>query len=233
MAAFTLVTVVILWVGAGSKRVMGVPRCAGGVIALRVEPPACGRRLAPDGRPSLTRARRHPPRSLARRVAPDCGLWPCRVARQCGDQGCAFIARHNSRVRPAAPAVPRQRPVPVPGDRGLGFLHAARERRPLDELAGVPLTPLRSVRCTPARSSPRSPATPDAGPLNASVCLRLLDRRASRLPSVHGLAACAPVVPPRSPIKPASTADGDLWWENRCAWPGIWLTALAGENPTG
>ena len=131
-------------------------------------------------RPSLPRARRHPPRSLARRAAPDCGPWPCRVTRQCGDQGCAFIARHNSRVRPAAPAVPRQRPVPVPGDRGLGFLHAARERRPLDELTGVPFTPLRFVRCTPARSSPRSPATPDAGPLNASVRSQRLDRRVGR-----------------------------------------------------
>ena len=31
----------------------------------------------------------------------------------------------------------------MPGDRGLDFLHAARERRPLDELTGVPFTPLR------------------------------------------------------------------------------------------
>jgi len=64
-----------------------------------------------------------------------------------------------------------QRPVPVPGDRGLGFLHAARERRPLDELAGIPLTPLRSVRYTSARSSSRSPATPDAGPLKSAAVL--------------------------------------------------------------
>ena len=168
-------------------------------VALRVEPPACGRRRAPERRPSLPRARRHPPRSLARRAAPDCGPWPCRVTRQCGDQGCAFIAMHSSRVRPAAPAVPRQRPVPVPGDRGLLFLHAARERRPLDELTGVPITALRFVRCTPARSSPWSLAMPDAGPLNASVCSHRLDRRANRSPSVHWVAACAPVVPPRSP----------------------------------
>ena len=42
-----------------------------------------------------------------------------------------------------------------------------RERGPLDELTGVPFTPLCFVRCTPARSSPPSPAMPDAGPLNA------------------------------------------------------------------
>jgi len=59
------------------------------------------------------------------------------------------------------------RPFPVPGDRGPWFLHAARERGPLGELAGVPFSALRFVRCTPARSSPRSPARPDAGPLNA------------------------------------------------------------------
>ena len=166
-------------------------------VALRVEPPACGRRRAPARRSSLPRARRHPPRSLARRAAPDCGPWPCRVTRQCGDQGCAFIAMHSSRVRPATPAVPRQRPVPVPGDRGPLFLHAARERGPLDELTGVPFTALRFVRCTPVRSSPRSPATPDAGPLNTSVCSHRLDRCASGSPSVHWLSACAPVVPPR------------------------------------
>ena len=40
----------------------------------------------------------------------------------------------------------------MPGDRGLHFLHAARERSPLGELAVVPLTPLRFFHCTPARS---------------------------------------------------------------------------------
>ena len=32
----------------------------------------------------------------------------------------------------------------MPGDRGPYFLHAARERGPLDELTGVPFAPLRS-----------------------------------------------------------------------------------------
>ena len=57
-------------------RVKGAcPRCAGpGCCAARraaVEERA--QRLAPFGRSSLTRARRHPARSLARRVSPDCG----------------------------------------------------------------------------------------------------------------------------------------------------------------
>ena len=79
----------------------------------------------------------------------------------------------------------RPRPVPVPRDCGRFFLHAARERRPLDELTGVPFTPLRFVRFTPARSSPRSPATPDAGPLKALMCSHQLDRRASRCALWH------------------------------------------------
>ena len=37
----------------------------------------------------------------------------------------------------AKPVVLKQRPVPVPVDRGPGFLHAARERGPLGELTGA------------------------------------------------------------------------------------------------
>ena len=144
-----------------------VPAARGRAVALRVEPQG----VSPL-RAAIPHAGSPPPSALAgaqggaglRRGAPG------RCARECSDQGCAFIAMpnsQNSQVRPAASAVARQRPVPVPGDRGLGFIHAARERRPLDELTGVPLTPLRSVRCMPARSSPRSPAMPDAGPLKA------------------------------------------------------------------
>ena len=122
----------------------------------------------PFGRPSLTRARRYPPRPLARRVAPDCGPWaPGRCARQCSDQGGAFIAMHNTKVRPAMPArmttATRSR---ARGSRAL-FPSRVRERGPLDELTGLQVAALLSVRCTPARSSPRSPAMPDAGPLNA------------------------------------------------------------------
>ena len=102
---------------------------------------------------------------------------PCRCARQCSEQGCAFIAMRNSHARPAAPAelttAARSR---ARGSRAL-FPSRVRERGPLDELTGVPFTPLRFVHCTPARSSPRSPAMPDAGPL------RVMDTFASpRLP---------------------------------------------------
>ena len=58
-----------------------------------------------------------------------------------------------------------QRPCPVPGVRVLCFLAAARQRSPLDELTVRPLPPLRCGPVLPARSSPRSPAMPDAGPL--------------------------------------------------------------------
>ena len=92
---------------------------------------------------------------------------PGRCARQCSDQGCAFIAMPNSQARPAMPAemttAARSR---ARGSRAL-IPSRVRERGPLDELTGVPFTPLRFVHCTPARSSPRSPATPDAGPLNS------------------------------------------------------------------
>jgi len=63
------------------------------------------------------------------------------------------------------PAENRQRLVSVPGDRGLDFLAAARQRSPLDELTLKPLPPLRCGPVLPARSSPRSPAKPVAGPL--------------------------------------------------------------------
>ena len=79
-----------------------VPAARRRAVSLRVEPLSKAQRLAPDGRPSLTRARHHPLRSLAhkggaglRRAAPG------RRSRQCSDQGCAFIAMHSSQVRPA------------------------------------------------------------------------------------------------------------------------------------
>ena len=136
-------------------------------------------RLA-DGRPSLTRARHHPPCSLARRVVPDGGpRGPCRCARQGSDQGCAFIAMHNTMVRPAMPAemttAARSR---ARGSRAL-FPSRVRDRGPLDELTGLPLTPLRSVRCTPAGSSPRSPAMPDA---RAAECLEVIGPAPQRPP---------------------------------------------------
>ena len=123
------------------------------------------------GRPVLTRARCQPPRLLARRVSPNGGLRALperspmqrsrlrlhRDAEQPGRAGCAggMTTAARSRAR---------------GLRAL-FPSRVRERGPLDELTGVPLTSLRSVRCTPARSSPRSPAMPDAGPLRVVQAL--------------------------------------------------------------
>ena len=147
-----------------------VPAARGRAVALRVE--SMPKPIVSPLWAAIPHAGSPPPSALVGAQG-GAGLRrgaPCRCARWYSDQGCAFIAMPNSQntqVRPAAPAVARQRPVPVPRDRGLGFLHAARERRPLDELAGIPITALRFVRCTPARSSPRSPATPDAGPLKS------------------------------------------------------------------
>jgi hypothetical protein len=79
-----------------------------------------------------------------RRVAPG------RCARQCSDQGCAFIAMPNSQVRPAMPAGMTTAALSrAQGSRAL-FPSRVRERGPLDELTGVPVT---SLRCTPTRSA--------------------------------------------------------------------------------
>ena len=50
------------------------PRCAGSGCCAARRAAVRGPASRPFGRPSLTQARRHPPRSLARRVSPDCGL---------------------------------------------------------------------------------------------------------------------------------------------------------------
>ena len=133
---------------------------------------ASSRRQRPSGSPlraAIPHAGSPPPSALAgaqgvaglRRAAPG------RCARQHSDQGCAFIAMPKGHARPAAPAelttAARSR---ARGSRAW-FPSRVRERGPLDELTGVPFTPLRFVRCTPAKSSPRSPAMPDAGPLKS------------------------------------------------------------------
>ena len=117
----------------------------------------------------------HPSRALAatlrarwraewRRTA---AQGPGRCARQCSDQGWAFIAMPNSQVRPAIPAgITTAALSRARGSRAF-TPSRVRERGPPDELTGVPFTPLRFVRCAPARSSPRSPAMPDAGPLKS------------------------------------------------------------------
>ena len=80
------------------------PAARGRAVALRVEPLSKAQRLAPSGG--------HPSRGLAaslrarwragcRRAA---AQGPGRCARQCSDQGCAFIAMRSSQVRPAVPA---------------------------------------------------------------------------------------------------------------------------------
>ena len=144
-----------------------VPATRGRAVALRVEPLS-----KPSGSPlraAIPHAGSPPPSALAgaQGVAGLRRGAPCRCARQCSDQGCAFIAIPNSQVRPAVPAgmttAARSR---ARGSRAL-FPSRVRERGPLDELADLQVAALRSVRCTPVRSSPRSPAMPDAGPLNA------------------------------------------------------------------
>lgn len=98
-----------------------VPAARGRAVALRVEPLSKAQRLAPDGRPSLTRVRHHPPRSLARKVSPDYGpAGPCRCARHA-----AIKAAPSSRCRTARSGRRRRwsydsGPFPCPGIAGLG-----------------------------------------------------------------------------------------------------------------
>ena len=143
----------------------GVPRCVRPWL-LRRASSRCQRPSVSPLRAVIPHAGSPPPSAVAaRRVTPDCGpgalpvrspmqrsrLRLHRDAEQPGQAGCAggMTTAARSRAR---------------GSRAL-FPSRVRERGPLDELTGVPLTPLRFVCCTPARSPPRSPAIPDAGPL--------------------------------------------------------------------
>ncbi len=95
-------------------------------------------------------------------------------------------------ARPALPAVRVGGPFPWPGIASAGVLHAARERRArLTNWASCSRLRCASSLRAPPRSSPRPPATPDAGPpelawlrgrLNSfliSACSRGCSRRAS------------------------------------------------------
>jgi len=114
------------------------PLRGAGLSCWRIEPLSKAHRLDPDGLPSL--------------------------AQHCQ-------AGYAGDITKAA--------LPVAVDRGLaegrhGYVTAIRSARPLDELARCSCTALRStalrsapVRCARARSSPRPPAMPGAGPPEA------------------------------------------------------------------
>ena len=88
-------------------------------------------------------------------------------------------------------------------------------------------TALRSVCCAPARSSPRTPATPDAGPLNALT-----------------LEVIGPARPPRQSLRvvarrPRRRRTSERWRaprRSRCArgpvTPAAWLGPSAGMQPS-
>ena len=179
-----LLPLVDSWGRADFKGEEGVsPAARGRAVARRVEPLSKARlRLAL--RAAIPHAGSPPPSALVGAQG-GAGLrprGPCRCARQCIDQGCAFIAMQITMVRPAMAAwmttAARSR---ARGSRAL-FPSRVREQGPLDELTGVPFTPPRFVRCTPARSSPQSPPMPDAGPLNDFEVIGPVDRRVSRSP---------------------------------------------------
>jgi hypothetical protein len=132
----------------------------------------------------------------------------------------------RSRLKHAA-ALSRAR-----GSRAL-FLHAARERGPLGELAGLQVAARCSARCGTGQIATPVTAKPDAGSLNAGFIevfaaarpprqsLRLVSRRpqgrrcswcCGRLLCVAppaGVAARAPVVPPHSPqLRPRQQVRG-------------------------
>ena len=113
----------------------------------------------------------------ARSGAPRCAGPGCRA---CASSRCqrpsvsTLTGFHHSRnsVWPATPTVMTTAALPVAGDRGPSCpSRCARSTGPLDELArcsrtALHCTSLRSapVRGARARSSPRPPATPEAGP---------------------------------------------------------------------
>ncbi len=197
------------------------PLCGAGL--LRCVSSRCPRTSSrPDGRLSLARARRHPPRSMAHRVSPDCspGALPGRSRMQR-----SRLRLHRDAEQPgqagAAGGDDDSDPFPCPGIAGPdSFTLRVNEARLTNWPACRSLC-LAALGAAPARSSPRPPAKPDAGPLKAfgafaaarppRQSLRLVARRSqgrrrswccgclrdAAPPAVE--AARAPVVPPRSP----------------------------------
>jgi hypothetical protein len=157
--------------------------------------------------------------ALARRATGGAGVSPLRASNPDANSNPT-----NCLIRPALPAVLRERPVPVTGDRRLLIPSRLRANE-----ACLPNWPaLRSLHCaalrfvpyTPARSSPRSPATPVAGPLNtcspaaawmgagwrgcvtADASSQRLDRRAIR---PEGLGVTSAAEPPLlGDVRPAA-----------------------------
>ena len=131
------------WSGVSPRR---GPGCCAARRAAVKGPASC-----PFGRPSLTQARRHPPRSLARRVLPDCGTGALpvrspvqrsrlRLHRDAGQPGQAgFAGGHTTAARSRAR-----------GSRAW-FYSRVRERGPLDELtkASPPATVAKPVSVAP------------------------------------------------------------------------------------
>ena len=137
------------------------PPCGAGL--LRCPSSRCQRPSVSPLRAAIPHAASPPPSALAgaqgvaglRRGAPG------RCARQCSDQGCAFIAMQNSQVRLAVPAgMTTSARSRARGSRAL-FPSRVRERGPLDEL----------TRCSRAarhfaalRSAPQAAPVPDRHP---------------------------------------------------------------------
>jgi Winged helix-turn helix len=104
-----------------------------------------GRSYAPQG-----------PTPLRRTELLHCALSRCRTLSILPLTGCHPATRAGRLSRQGT-----KRPFPVPGGARPCFLHAARERGPLGELTGLQVAALGAA---PARSPPRSPAKPGAGP---------------------------------------------------------------------
>ena len=157
-SSVAFVAVVAIWVQVDRTDAMGVSPLRGAGL-LRCASSRCQSPSSrPFGRPSLTRARRHPPRSLARRVSPDCG--PAGLAGALA--GAAIKAAPSSRCRQpcqagAAGGDDDSGPFPCPGIAGLGsFTLRVNDAR----LTNWPA--FRSHRCAPfaARRPDRHPSHP-------------------------------------------------------------------------
>jgi hypothetical protein len=113
----------------------------------------------------------------------------CRCARQCSDQGCAFIASTTARSGRRCRHDHDSGPFPSPGIAGSWSFTLRVNAARLGVLTGLPITALCFGHCMPARSSSRSPATPDAGRLKGRVCSQRFDHRAGRCAGCPSTAA--------------------------------------------
>ena len=169
-------------------------------------------RLALDGRdPGGECSAAADARSLWAWAYPRCAGPGCCATRRAAVKGpasrpCRAAIPHGNTARPAVPAESHGGPFPCPGIAGPDSLTLRlSEARLANGLA------CRSLRCAPlgaapARSPPRSPATPEAGPLKA----KCNEVHAAAAPLHGDWSAAAPLHGDRSAAVPLQASDQRL-----------------------